>query len=286
MNKRFGICVLPMLLLIFISEIVLGDDLIPPPWRGESRTTFQHWTFDDDDNPAFPEYIQNSYGDAWADISVSEPHGLGWDDDLLGRTNIWADLTNVILEVDNVSDPDGVKYIWVQVTYFWASGFYEVPFVNVPSGTFVDETTTKLENYGPGSWFISCEIWKIDPNPSHEVIEVLNETPEGWIVIDQIVVDTICLPGMPVIVDIELNGSGNVEITWESHSCCTYTVESAVGPSGYQGDSMTWTIEQSGIAGEPGTTTWEDTNSFSIECSKFYRIYTESIEVVPAPEGE
>jgi len=39
-----------------------ADDLIPPCWRGRPGTTFQHWRFDTNTNPASPELVNNPNG--------------------------------------------------------------------------------------------------------------------------------------------------------------------------------------------------------------------------------
>ena len=56
------------------------DDIMAPPWRGKARTTFQSWTFDDDDNPALPEDVANPWGDPLAHISVVDYFGdVPWE---------------------------------------------------------------------------------------------------------------------------------------------------------------------------------------------------------------
>ena len=76
-----------------LSTSINAEDLLPPVWRGGIRTTFQNWTFEDDDNPALPEYIANPYGSAIATMTLKPyPGDEGWQAALLNRDGIWPDL--------------------------------------------------------------------------------------------------------------------------------------------------------------------------------------------------
>ena len=68
-----------------------ADDLIVPPWRGNDGTTYQEWRFDTNENPAFPEDVENPYGNPSAEITVGD-FGEGWFHELPGlgsKTGFW-----------------------------------------------------------------------------------------------------------------------------------------------------------------------------------------------------
>ena len=263
-------CCIAFLFLIISAAVpayLAGDDLLPPAWRGEPGTTFQQWTFDDDDNPAVPELIDNPYGSALAEITV---WGFGWCG-LYSRQGLWTDFDLIHLTVDDTFGDVGSKLVLVQVTYFSDGGIVKPPLVSVDNGAFVSETAVDLESYGTGRWYLRQEVWSISPFFNVDVIDITPST-SPTAVVDQVVVDTIYI-GPPRIISTEYN-SGIVTVTWESNSASTYRVESSESSSGYQGSSTVWTTEASGIAGNPGSTQWIDATPPS-EVSKFYRVVLE-----------
>ena len=261
-----------MLIISFGPATSWADDPMPPPWRGKARTTFQNWTFDDDDNPALPEDAANPWGDPLAYISVVEPIGAGWVDYLLGRSGIWGDLEEIELDIANIDDPLGRKEVWIQITYYHPPS--DIPVVDIPGGVYLDATTIMLETYGYGSWFVGQQIWEMVPNPDSETVYITAD-PSWGMTIDQIVVDTACFPEKPFITDVARNAAGNVEITWTSSSSYTYSVEVSTSPYDYDEEIMTWVYQESGIPGGVTATTWEDTLTPTIPGLKFYRIYAE-----------
>jgi len=183
------------LIVLLLSAISAAHDLVPPPWRGQDGTTYQQWRFDDADNPALPEVIDNSYGDALAAITVGE-FGSGW---IEGGPPTWAqqgfwDLGSdgsIVLEIDNRPDPLAYKELWIQVTYL--QGPFEQPSVHVPGAEFISEQTVLVAPDPPSTWYLYQSVWRIEPNPAHEEIVILSE-PNWGSAVDQIVVDTLCIP--------------------------------------------------------------------------------------------
>ena len=271
------------LFILLISFIAIcffnsanGDDIIQPSWRGNPRTTFQEWTFDfDDSNPAFPEYINNPYGDAVAHIFVIYPAGAGWVDYLLRRTGVWADLEAIDISIDNINDPLGRKEVWIQVTYYLAIS--APPVINIPGGVFISGDDIEIEFDGLGAWMLRQEVWEISPNPASEEINITTN-PAWGMVIDQIVVDTACfLPETekPVITDVARNSTGSLEVTWTSHANWTYAIEASTSPYDYDENNMTWEWIATGVPGADFSTTWEDTNTLPLTGEKYYRVYAE-----------
>ncbi len=189
----------PMVCMLALS-LAWGHDLVQPAWRGENGTTLQVWTFDDADDPAGPEVIDNLYGSASADITVGL-FSSGWLEHLPGmgtQTGFWdigGDGGSIVIDIDNYPLPLEYKEIWVQVTYY--KGFHQAPVVHVPGADYLGGQTEILVEHTPpfGDWLLDQSMWRIEPNPENEQI-VLTSHP-SMSVIDQIVVDTICVPEPP-----------------------------------------------------------------------------------------
>jgi len=190
------VVLLVVLLLMLFQVTANAHDLFIPEWRGFDGTTYQEWTFDTPSLIAEPETIINDYGTASAAITVGIMGSGYLADPVLGtQTGIW-DIGGVdgqiILDIDNQPLALDYKEIWLQVTYYQAIG--GVPTIDVPGAQFVSSQTTLIEeDMMPGmGWYLDQSIWRIEPNPSHEQI-ILTGNPNGSVV-DQIVVDTYCVP--------------------------------------------------------------------------------------------
>jgi hypothetical protein len=183
--------------------VAQADDLFPPPWRGDPGSTFQHWTFDDDDNPAEPEFWDNPYGTATATMSGPMANWLGSDG--FPREGLWGDLDAMDLWVPDHPEPLPYKDIWLQVTYMYVNlGVfqYRAPTVDIPGAEYLEGDDVFLEYNNPdfpelGEWRLQFSKWRIEPNPPEETIALTwppfgGEWPRG--VVDQVVVDTICIP--------------------------------------------------------------------------------------------
>ena len=195
-QEMFRIAVFGVSFLMLVSVVAGAHDLVEPDWRGLEGTTFQHWTFDDGANPV---ELDNAYGKAEATITVGE-YGEGWLSDLgfSEQTGIWdigGTDGNIVLDIDNRPEPLDYKEIWLQVTYYKFSGFSEVPAIDVVGADFVTAQTLTVEEdpLSPGNgWLLYQSVWKIEPNPMDERIILTGSIVGSRI--DQIVVDTICVP--------------------------------------------------------------------------------------------
>jgi len=201
MKQRTFLVALTLILAsscLSISTGVYAHDVFAPDWRGDPGSTFQHWAFSTPDNPALPEFIDNTYGGAigiitpgqfamqppWVDVEESafgSQQGL-WD---LGQEG------NIVLDIANRPYIGGYKDIWIQVTYF--EGLWQEPHVEVPGAVAINGIETQLiENVGTGIWCTQVTKWRIFPNPLEEQIIIIGDQMGS--LIDQIVVDTICVP--------------------------------------------------------------------------------------------
>jgi len=187
-----------------LAAPALADDWLPPPWRNEVSTTLQWWHFGDSrqldippDEPGpldeGPPYVTGYLPSTKIiEIFPDPTHPEWFETDPLGsaRQGIWALSGWIDVIVDNHNHPNDEKWIWVQVT--WAkidpAGTAQPAFVNIspsPSEgpTFVDEYVWCA------NWQTTVYEWKLDWNPPDELFRL-----QGDIFVDQLVVDTWCLP--------------------------------------------------------------------------------------------
>ncbi len=90
---------------------------------------------------------------------------------------------------------------------------------------------------------------------------------------DYFVMELVHEPEQPVIIEFGYNASGNIEITWTSETGILYRIDASTDP--YNG-SMTWETAADDIAGQAGSTTWEDTSGAPMTQQKFYRVCAKS----------
>jgi len=204
---------------VLVPSAVLAHDMVPPGWRGQEGSTYQEWTFDDADNPAPPEFLSNPYGSASAGITVAE-FGSGWRWQLsaMGTQTGYWDLGGVgvggtgpdgsiVIDIDNrpLTTPDSWKEIWVQITYY--EDINQAPIVIVPGATLSSQQTLLVEHISTGGdWKLDQSVWRIQPNPLHEQVVITADHQWGSIV-DQVVVDTICLPEPAMLSKLLLGGA-------------------------------------------------------------------------------
>ena len=178
-----------MVVVVGMAATALADDLFPPDWRGQPNTTFQHWTFDYDQNPNndgspwFPEIDENPYGEPTITTAYGDE---GWYDVWEGREGVmnpfWSE---IYINLPNVPDPNDWKIVWLQMTW-WHPEFYPPSFLWAdPIGELRYEEHYELEN----GWYHSVYEVRIPGNPPFETVAFLTDQ-----LFDQIVVDTICIP--------------------------------------------------------------------------------------------
>ena len=69
------------------------------------------------------------------------------------------------------------------------------PIIEITGGAYLLETPIEalIEDLGIGGWYLHLSKLRIDPNPTAERL-VLTSDPAWGAVINQIVIDTICIP--------------------------------------------------------------------------------------------
>jgi len=176
-----------------------ADDLTPPPWdRGDPSATFQEWRFD---NPPaagtiYPEIDDNQFGDP----SILDPYWPGdssylpeWD----GRDGVWNPYNDFWIDLPNDPAELPLKDIYLQITWnlFTDQGRdaeYPIPEVYMPGAPYTNEVGLVDEYPLDSNWMYSRWHIQIWPNPEFESLYFPGGMSEYFI--DQIVVDTICIP--------------------------------------------------------------------------------------------
>lgn len=185
-----------MVMLGGMFSVIHADDINPPTlWqRGEPGSTYQQWEFLSADLTPVPDFLDNPYGTPSLTVYPDGP----WLEDWGGHYGVWSLSGAIETEIPNNPVQNDYKLVQIQLT--WSSEL-EVPVAPViiiasdPAGelTLIDETTISLGPTGvPGAstdWYHSTYLYDIVPNPNFETITI-----SGSIVVDELVIDTICAP--------------------------------------------------------------------------------------------
>ncbi|MBI5707656.1 MAG: PEP-CTERM sorting domain-containing protein [Armatimonadetes bacterium] len=195
-NRNWKIAV-TLGILALQAAAAFADDLHPPPWRGAPNTTFNHWTFDNaiNHNDATADQWGNTLGVGPGTISSA-----GGATGLLtfeGRTNViriapggWI----MFLLPNKQMPPPWKKEIYVQVTSFVDDGDNDVTFEPDPQQPpGVTGSHTGHEDLA-GGWDWDRFEFQLDRQPAFEFFRIRNLTTGTDVYIDQVVIDTRCVP--------------------------------------------------------------------------------------------
>jgi len=190
-----------------------ADDLYPPPWRGGPGTTYAQWFFGPGSDPFEPIIPDDYVGLPDPPTASVEPGpGMEYQEDWGGRDGVWPLSGIITIEVPNYEVPNPFKEIWLQVT--WAAqdiGMVPSVWAEADLGYVVHPTELINETIlGPtgelppadGNWFHSTYKIIIEPNPDFEVIYI-----SGSIMVDQVVLDTWCVPEPATLSLLGLGGA-------------------------------------------------------------------------------
>jgi hypothetical protein len=191
-----------------------ADDLaqFQPPWRGDAGSTYQQWTFGTNSRTVVADtHWEECEGNLTDPVATISPTA-GYSMNFAGRTGQWIleepHGEMIVLDIDNCDLPNPEKYIWMQVTYFVGAFYqdqpYSEPLIDVLAGEAMvtdisSGQTAVVGDVGYGQWIVELYKFRIEPNPISEEIRISPPPgpqggPQGMSRIDQVVVDTICIP--------------------------------------------------------------------------------------------
>ena len=199
--------------MFVISGVVIADDLFSPDWRGDARTVTAEW-----DSWGNFSTVAPTPADTWSKgagtIALVPPTPEAAFDPTLAQVLSSYEGRDDVLQVDDFSvgfalpnfyDGDH-KTIRVQVTYWADDGniMFPVFFVfagldpynmeqllpGYPMPVFGDPVG--FDDHNGSGWLTEAFDFTIAPNPAWEVFYV--DFAIDNIYLDQVVVDTICVP--------------------------------------------------------------------------------------------
>jgi len=159
--------IIVFILINIIWTASLNAEYQIPAWRGQADTTYQKWLFDDSNNPANPDEVNNPFGLPSASITPGFLAGE-WLDNILGglQYGYWdlgggdGGFITVSVPDDNSND----RVIWLQMVYYEAIS--QKPDVNIPDANFVSSETFLVEDDSLGKWMLEKTVWNIDAGVS------------------------------------------------------------------------------------------------------------------------
>ena len=198
MRKNYLTILAFTLVVSFGFQTCFGDDINPPPWRGEVSTTLQWWEFSTPNpGPMIPDgpgpLIEDPYQTGYltsTELVVDPGPGMDWlsvDEERLG---VWPLSGTIDVVVDNHNPPNIEKWIWIQLTWR-AQEAGACPIVDVTGPTMdpADLVSCEVYCFPDGIWNHSTLVYHMDYNPPDEYIHI-----EGLINVDELVIDTWCIP--------------------------------------------------------------------------------------------
>lgn len=194
--KRF--LILAVVVFLGAGSKLFADDYIAPAWRGDEGSTMQVWEFSEFDFTPAPDIVRNPYGDPllWADSH-------GWIPTMDCRQGIWPLSGEIDVYIPNRPEILPEKRIWLQLV--WKPGdqynpyLPDAPMVGVVP--FDKMVVTRTDTPADCGWTYSIFAIDIWPNPVEEWITI-----KGDILVDQLVIDTICIPEPGTIGLLSLGG--------------------------------------------------------------------------------
>ena len=208
---KHGLTVLILMsVMAWLVVPAAADDVWPPSWRGEWSTTFQYWEFEADDTGQTPggmppdgpgtlvegmpgePYLQPGYlGGTHLKVYPNPDQWIS--SHYTGRTGIWELSGNIDVTVKNHLTENPYKWVYVQITWRPEDDFpTATPYINnmnpVPVNAADMPKVTNEKDWGDG-WKTTLFEWYLRPNPDLEEFTI-----NGSILVDQLVVDTWCVP--------------------------------------------------------------------------------------------
>jgi hypothetical protein len=193
-KKILSLCTVIVLVL---CSGVLADDLRPPDWRGHNDSTFQLWNFSTPDPMPLPDIVNNRFGPPMLRVTPREFEQ--WIPD----PGAWPLSGEIDVHILNLPEIRPHKEIWVQLTWMPSAPdpfLPNVPVIGVSPFDSMQMVQGDDIDLGNG-WTHSLYMVTIWPNPIEEWITI-----KGNIVVDQLVIDTICIPEPATVIILGIGG--------------------------------------------------------------------------------
>lgn len=214
MKKTF-ILVVAVLAAAFtsvVSATIINDTA--PTWRGQPNTTYQAWGFDT--AAATPAVLEagcdNDYGTPSLTIngvSTGFPPVTYWKNTDNGHQGVWRMYGDSYAQIflPNVPVINDQKIVQLQITYY-ASGYTgaDPELFVFSSPAYTNLVVNQISKVQLDEHYYYHAIWEIviEPNPYEETLYILPR--DCTIYIDEIIVDTICIPEPATIAVLTLGG--------------------------------------------------------------------------------
>lgn len=191
--KKLSTLLVGVALTLFAS-LALADDLNPPPWRGAVNTTYQLWDFPNNSSAPAPDVSVNPYGEAsmYVAVGLLDPDH-GWKAGVVNHEGVWSLSGLIVTKLPNRPQPNWEKWVWLQVTWQPTGGGTAEPLALLTSDIGDPELMeiTAQTDLGDG-WYHWTYVGCIPYNPPFEIVGLT-----GDIDVDQVVIDTWCIPESP-----------------------------------------------------------------------------------------
>jgi hypothetical protein len=178
-------------MVILGAAVSAGARVFPAPsWYGDAGTTSQQWSFTL--QGSFPQSPDLGFNNSYGTPQLSE-YSSAWNDTIDGHQGVWTFSgfgSGMLVDIPN--NPVSQPTKQMQVELIWEAAGLSSYIPDQPIiGVWADHFTEQLvgEQSIGGNWKASLYKITIWPNPSSEQITI-----NGDIRLDQIIVDTICIP--------------------------------------------------------------------------------------------
>jgi len=181
-------------IVILCTAVILGAgstafaDLVPP-WRGDDGSTFQQWDFSINNPTPPPDVVYNPYGNG-PQLRVDTPYD--WYEVIELGYGVWPLSGEIDVYIPNRQLPLDHKDIWIQL--IWKQAHLD-PNPFLPDQPLIGVTPfdsmqmSRHDSVNLNGWTHSLFQINIWPNPFEEWITI-----KGNILVDQLTIDTICIP--------------------------------------------------------------------------------------------
>ncbi len=180
---------------ILIAGHALAHDLTPPPWRGESGSTFQHWQFNAPGGGLPDSGVHNPYGPP----SFNPNPNATWDaTDPSGQLNgVYFILFDwdLSFSIPNHGAAGRQKELWLQFTYITSDGIGPASSVFPATGSATLQSISAIDL--GGGVYHELHIYSLSECPQWETVSLRPGSVGSPSWVDQVVIDTRCVIPTP-----------------------------------------------------------------------------------------